>query len=128
MPIYLYEHPKTQEVTEIIQGMNDDHTFIDKEGVEWNRIYSLPQLACEQINIDPWDNKSFVHKTGAMKGNYGDLLDYSADLSKQRAQENGGVDPVQNKHFRKYEKKTGQKHLKDKKKTFENKNFKIDFD
>ena len=126
MPLYLFEHPETKEVVEVLQGMNDEHTYHDDEGLEWKRLFCLPQLACEQINIDPWDNKAFVHKTGAMKGNYGDLLDYRSDLSAQRAQKNGGVDPVQRKHFDNYEKRTGAKHIRDKKKTIENKNIKID--
>ena len=62
-----------------------------------------------------------------MKGSVGDMLDYSKELSEKRAEKNGGVDPVKQKYFRNYEKKTGKKHLADKK-SYESKNVRIDYD
>jgi hypothetical protein len=62
-----------------------------------------------------------------MKGTYGDLLDYSAELSEKRASKDG-EDPLKRKYFEEYKKKRGgKKHLKDVPKKIETKNYKIEF-
>ena len=44
MPEYLYQNPETGEVLSIIQGMNDEHKFVDDQGLEWKRIFLNPTL------------------------------------------------------------------------------------
>jgi len=113
MPIYLYEHPETEKVIEIIQGMNDEHIYIDEKGVEWKRVFLSSQLKTES-SIDHWNSNDFVEKTRGMKGSYGDMLDRSAELSEKRAKDHGGVDPLRKKYFEDYSKKRGgAKHIKD---------------
>ena len=108
--------------------MNDDKKYIDESGVEWKRIYSLPQLSTES-SFDPWNNNDFVNKSANMKGSVGDLLDKSAELSAKRAESNGGIDPLKQNYFKKYsEERKGAKHHLDKKKAYESKNVKIEFD
>jgi hypothetical protein len=126
MPIYTYKHPTEERYEEVIQGMNDSHTF-SKDGVEWKRIFDIPNAAISSSN-DPFNSNSFVEKTANMKGTLGDMMDYSSELSQKRAEKSGGVDPVKKKHFENYEKAVGKKHLADKPKSFENKSVKIDFD
>lgn len=128
MPIYLFQHPKTEEVAELFFGMNDEKKYVDEDGTEWNRIYSLPQLNTE-ASIDPWSNSDFINKTAGKQGTYGDLMDRSAELSDKRASENGGVDPLKKKYFENYSKeRNGVKHPSELKQTYESKNVKIDFD
>lgn len=128
MPIYLFQHPKTEEVVELFFGMNDEKKYTDENGIEWKRIYSLPQLNTE-ASIDPWSNADFVNKTANKKGTYGDLMDRSAELSAQRASQNGGIDPLKEKYYKNYSKaRKGAKHPDQMKKSFENKNIKVDFD
>lgn len=128
MPLYIFQHPKTEEYTEVFFGMNDEKKYIDEDGTEWQRVYALPQLNTE-ASIDPWNNSDFVNKTANMKGTVGDLLDKSSELSAQRAEQNGGVDPLKKKYYENYSKERGgAKHPTDKKKTVENKHFKIDLD
>jgi hypothetical protein len=113
MPIYVYEHPKTEEVIELIQGMNDEHVYVDKEGVEWKRIFLSSQLNTES-SIDHWSSNDFVEKTKDAKGSYGDMLDRSAELSEKRSKDYGGIDPVKQKYFENYSKnRGGSKHLQD---------------
>lgn len=108
--------------------MDDEKKYIDEQGLEWDRELSSPQLNT-QGSIDPWNNNDFVNKTAGMKGTVGDLLDKSSELSNQRAQENGGVDPLRKKYYENYSKdRNGAKHLDQVKKTYENKNVKIEFD
>ena len=113
MPIYLYKHPETEEVIEIIQGMNDEHIYVDEKGVEWKRVFLGSQLNTES-SIDHWNSNDFVEKTKNTKGSYGDMLDKSAELSEKRAKDHGGIDPIKQKYFDKYSKdRGGSKHLQD---------------
>ncbi len=126
MPIYTYKHPHQEEYKEVVQGMNEPHTF-SEEGVEWQRVFLPPNTAVSN-DADPFCNTSFIEKTANMKGTVGDMMDYSAELSAKRAEKAGGEDPVKRKHFKEYEKSVGKKHVEDKPKSFENKDIKVDFD
>jgi len=128
MPLYLYQHPNTEEYIEIIQGMNEDHTFVDPEGVEWKRVFTSPEISAQKIT-NPWDKNAFVNETKNMKGTIGDMMDKSAELSDMRAKENGGQDPFRAKKFKEYSKTRGG--LKDpldpsRKKVIENKHIRVD--
>ena len=114
MPLYLFEHPITQARIEVYFKMNDDKKYIDEAGVEWSRVWQAFNFSVDS-KINPWSPADFIEKTGAKKGTVGDLWDKSAELSKQRAKENGGIDPVKQKFFKSYKKKRkGVKHPDDK--------------
>jgi hypothetical protein len=126
MPLYTFSHPKTKELQDIFFHMNDDKQYIDDEGVEWIREYHSPELNATG-STDAWDSKQFVEKTGRDKGKLGDMLDMSADLSKERASQNNGVDPLKEKYYKKYTKeRNGAIHPDKNPKTFENKHVRID--
>lgn len=128
MPMYIFEHPDTGEQIEAFFSMDDEKKYKDKNGVEWKRVFTTSQLSTVG-KVDPWDNADFVNKTAAKKGTMGDMMDLSKELSAQRAKESGGVDPVKEKYYKDYSKaRGGAKHQDQMKKTFENKNIKIDFD
>ena len=109
--IYLYENPKTGEIKEVPQGMNDPHVY-SEGGIEWKRVFTIP-CATIKGSADPFNQQSFVEETGSKRGTVGDMLDYSRELSEKRAQRNGGVDPIQSKFFKDYQKRVGKKHLND---------------
>lgn len=112
MPLYTYEHPETGEIIDVLQSMNEDHLYIGKDGVKWSRVFSIPQ-ASTNSQIDPFDNKSFIDKTGNQKGNYGDIIDQSKEMSQKR-KDKLGYDPVQQKYFKEYSKtRNGIKHRLD---------------
>lgn len=126
MPMYIFQHPETEEYREEFFSMNDEKKYTDDNGVEWNRVWSAPQL-CTEAPIDPWSNADFVNKTANTKGTLGDMMDRSKELSDKRANENGGVDPVKEKYYKDYSAKRGGAVHSDKdKKTFENKHIKIE--
>ena len=98
---------------------------------QWERIYEAPQInmgVSTGKSIDPWDNRSFVERTGKMKGTYGELEAHSAELSEQRAKESlTGEDPVKRKYLDEYSRKRGgKKHFTEMKKTIENKHVKAE--
>ncbi len=129
MPFYNFQHPESGEIKEIFFHMEDEpKEYKDKEGVTWQRLFSIPQLSTE-ASIDPWDNTAFIDKTAKQKGSMGDLMDQSAELSSKRAAQNGGVDPLKKEYFKKYsEERAGNKHPKDRSSVYESKNVKIEFD
>ena len=128
MPIYVYKHPEEEEYREILQGMNDEHSY-EEDGVQWERVF-LPPNACIDSSIDPFSNQQFIDATANKKGTYGNILDYSKEQREKRADKNGGVDPIREKYFKKYAaERRGQRHPKDiREKGYQNKNIKIEYD
>lgn len=129
--VYQFRHKVTGEIADIVMPMKEYKHYKGENGQDdnWERIYVSPQVNIGNAKVvDPFNNNSFVEKTGNMKGKYGDLLDYSAELSEKRAQIAGGEDPVKRKYFDDYKKKTnGKKHLLDRPKKIETKHAKIEF-
>ena len=128
MAIYIYKHPDEEKYIEEVQGMNDKHVYFDSEGLQWKRMFTIPNASIDS-KIDPHSQKEFVQKTENKKGSYGDMMDFSKELSHMRAEKNGGIDPVKEKHFKDYSaKRKGAKHLDEvKSKGYESKNVKIDY-
>jgi len=129
---YNFIHETTGETKEVEMPMADYKPYKGENGEDeaWRRVYDAPQVNIGNYvakKVDAWDNKQFVERTGKMKGTVGDLHDYSAQLSEQRAKESiTGEDPVKRKHFNKYKKATGKKHVADQPKVIETKNVKIE--
>lgn len=109
MPIYLYEHPETKEVKEIVQGMNEKHVY-SEAGVEWKRIFIAPSASIDK-EADPFSPQAFKQKTDNMKGlTIGQMWDMSGELSEKRAKRRDGVDPIKQATVKEYEKKTQKAH------------------
>ena len=126
MPFYTFSHPETGEFLDVFFHMNDEKEYFDEDGIKWNREYHSPELNSTG-KTDPWNSKQFIEKTGQKNGTLGDLLDRSAELSKERASQNDGVDPIKENYYKRYSKeRNGAIHRDKNPKTFENKHIKID--
>jgi hypothetical protein len=116
MPLYRFEHPKsdgTGPFIDVFQKMEGSHEYVDEEGVEWKRVFTVPNAAVD-TNTDPFDGKAFVNKTKNQKANFGDFFDQSKEASEKRKSKLG-YDPVQRKYFKDWSKeRQGKKHPKDK--------------
>jgi len=117
MPEYLYRNPDTGEVLSIIQGMNDEHKFVDDQGLEWQRIFLNPTMSVDSQDVDPFSEQQFVEKTANMKGTYGDMVDYSKEMSQRREEKLGKEDPLRRKVYNDYKKDRGIAHPKDRPKS-----------
>jgi predicted nucleic acid-binding Zn ribbon protein len=130
MPIYLYQHNKTKEVREVFQSMNDVHEYYgDENELEsgWQRIFTVPTASVD-TQQDPFSTNDFLERTAKKKGTYGNMLDYSKELSEKRASIAGGKDPIKEEYYKQYSKdRRGAKHPDQVKKTFENKHVKVEF-
>jgi len=111
MPLYLYENKETGEVLEVLQGMNDTHEYHGEDGSEkglWRRVYVNPNMSTD-TKLDPFSSDSFRASTVGKNDTYGQLFERSAEASEMRAAKNGGVDPVKQKYYDDYKKKTNGK-------------------
>jgi hypothetical protein len=108
MPIYLFEHPKTKKVIEVVLRMSEPHIYVDAAGVQWNRIFSIPQAAMD-TRISATDKQEFISKTRSKKMSVGDMWDMSAELSEKRGGTTGH-DEIRVKAEAAYKEKTGKKH------------------
>ena len=112
MPIYEYQHPDTGETIEVDQKMNDFHIYIDYQGTEWKRVYSVPNASID-TQIDDFSSNEFVNKTKGKGMTMGQLWEESKQASNRR-EKMLGEDPVKKKYFKNYSKKrSGMKHEKD---------------
>lgn len=108
MPIYLFENPKTGEIREVFQRVNDSHTF-SCDGVCWQRIFTVPYAAID-TQYNEFDAKDFLEKTKNKKGTVGNLIDASKEASKNR-EKISGEDPLKREYFKKWsDKRKGKRH------------------
>tara|TARA_R100001015_G_C4540353_1_gene104528 strand:+ start:222 stop:587 length:366 start_codon:yes stop_codon:yes gene_type:complete len=113
MPIYQFIHPETKEVIDVVQRMKQDHVFIDEHGVEWQRVWSVPQASID-TQVDHNDKNAWMRKMENKRLTVGDMEAQGEQLSQKRAKENGGVDPLRRKYFDDWSKKRkGKKHPRD---------------
>jgi len=103
MPEYLFENPDTGEVISITQGIDEEHSY-SEEGRLFNRVFTVPNASVDS-DIDPFSAQQFTEKTKNMKGNMGDIWDYSKELGKKRKEITGDHDPVRKKAEKNYSKK-----------------------
>tara|TARA_Y100001951_G_scaffold103702_1_gene113154 strand:- start:775 stop:1176 length:402 start_codon:yes stop_codon:yes gene_type:complete len=131
--VYKFQHKITGESHEVEMPMKNYEPYKGPNGNDdqWERIYEAPQInmgVSTAKAIDAWDSKSFVERTGKMKGTIGDLENHAAELSAKRAKESlTGEDPLKRKYLNDYsQKRGGKKHVADLKKTVENKHIKVE--
>ena len=67
MPIFVFKHPSTGKIIEVVQKMTEPHYFTDEEGVTWTRIFTIPRASVD-TKIDPNSAKEFVAKINSLKG------------------------------------------------------------
>lgn len=112
MPTYLYQNPRTQEIKEIVQGINEIHEYIEND-VKWDRVFTVPNASID-TQIDPFNHNDFMSKTANKKGTLGNLMDESKALAEKREEKTGLPDKVKQTYYDEYSKKRkNRKHPKD---------------
>lgn len=104
MPYYRYSHPKTNEIKDIFQSMNDLHEYVDEKGIKWNRIFTAPELNTQDKLSAESSAKDFSRVVADQKGTMGDLWDRSAELSEKR-KKLYGEDKVKKEYYENWSKK-----------------------
>lgn len=108
MPEYSFKHPLTGEIRNVILRMTEEHKYTDENGLKWERVFTSPCAAVD-TKIDAFSSKEFVQKTAKKGMTVGDMWDRSAELSEKR-EKTLGKDPIKEKTFTDYEKKTKKTH------------------
>lgn len=104
MPIYSYIDDDTEQIHDVVQGMNDVHEYYHN-GKKLRRVYYAPNAS---IDTNASSENSFIEKTAKMRGNIGDIQDYSRELSEKRG---GFNDPIRQRYYKDYSaKRKGAKH------------------
>lgn len=104
MPVYIYQNPKTKEVVELVQSINDTHDYTDESGLKWNRVYTVPQVGID-TKLDAFSTgNDFVEKTKNKKDSIGHLWDRSKELSEKRKSK-FGEDKLKTKYLENWSKK-----------------------
>lgn len=131
MPEYLFYNEKTQEHRFVFFKMNDEKIYNGEDCSEvglWSRRWTKPNASVDSIaNVNPFDMKKMVAKTGAMKGTVGDLWNVSKEASEKRSEKLGHEDPVKRKYLDNYAKEHQTRHYYDKPSRIENKHAIVDF-
>lgn len=105
MPLYTYKNPKSGDLINVIQKMNDKHEYVDLDGVVCERVFESLSLSKDQ-SIDAFNEKDFARKTRDKNYNLGEMWKASNELSEKRKAITG-KDEVKEKHLlKKYEKRT----------------------
>lgn len=107
MPIYIFKNPNKEEYIEIVQSMNEEHSYSDNSGVKWERVFYAPKIN-NSTNIDG-SKESFMAATNK-KCSLGDLWEASATASEKR-EKTFGKDSLKEKVNKDYSKKTGGKKI-----------------
>lgn len=107
MPTYVFKNPNKEEYIEIVQTMNEDHSYSDASGVKWERVFYSPKIN-NSTNIDG-SRESFMTAT-SKKCSLGDLWEASAIASEKR-EKSFGKDSLKEKVHVDYSKKTGGKKI-----------------
>ena len=104
MGLYVFSHPKTGKIIEIVLSVNSEKVYIDKKGVKWNREYTVPHAAIDtQTSLT--SAQEFDRKMGNKKGmTVGEMWDSSKELSQKR-ERLMGKDPLKEKAKEDYAKK-----------------------
>jgi hypothetical protein len=104
MPVYIYQNPKSKQVVELVQSINDTHEYIDEAGLKWNRVYTVPQVGID-TKLDAFSTgNDFVEKTKNKKDSIGHLWDRSKELSEKRKSK-FGEDKLKTKYLENWSKK-----------------------
>lgn len=107
MASYLYKNPKTGEIIEVIQNMNDVHEY-EENGVKFKRVFTKPGAAFDTIAIDPFSAKDFNRVTNK-NGLVSDLWERSAELSEKR-KDKEGRDNIKEKFYDDYKSRKKREH------------------
>lgn len=126
MPQYIFANPENESQTvEVFFHMNDKKFYIDENGLEWRRVFTVPQASIDS-DIDPNSREEFARRA-AKYSTIGDLADKSRELSEKRKSKEG-YDPLEQKFFKDYAaSRGGKKHPKDKPTKIETKFATVDF-
>ena len=107
MPLYVFKNPSTGEVKEVSQLINDNHLYVDQNGLKWERVFTVPYASVD-TSVDAFSEKDFAKKTASKNYKLGDMWDLSKELGDKR-RKTEGKDSVNEKHLKDKERRNSKK-------------------
>lgn len=111
-PVFDFQHETTGEIISVlVKHTEPDHLRHEQtvDGKIYKRVYSAPTTAKDTKTGDCTLN-DFSRVTEGKNLTVGQMWKISEEMSKARADKNGGLDPVKEKFYKDFEKKNGKKH------------------
>lgn len=107
MPEYQFSSPTDPtEIVSLFLSVNDVHEYI-LAGVKWDRVWTVPQIGID-TKVDAFSEKQFLDKTNK-QDTLGSIWERAKDLSAERADKLGGIDPLKAAEDKKYSDARGGK-------------------
>lgn len=111
MPVYSFASLEGKEISVLVRLDEPDKArqvqIVD--GVTYKRIYSAPLAAVDTVK-GSLEQRDFNRVTQNKNLKVGDMWEISQEMSKDRADKNGGYDPVREKMYDKHLKEFGKPH------------------
>jgi predicted nucleic acid-binding Zn ribbon protein len=99
MPIYLFQNGENGEIKEILQGMNEPHTY-SENGIKWNRVFTKPTASVNATITNPFSAADFRARTESKSETIGSLMDRSKEYSEKRKDKLGvKIDPAKKRFW-----------------------------
>jgi hypothetical protein len=111
MPVYDFASSEDKTISVLVRLDEPDlaRQVQVQDGVTYRRVYSAP-LAARDITKGSLTQADFNRCADGKNLKVGDLWDMSQEMSKHRADKNGGRDPVKEKMYEKHLKEYGKPH------------------
>lgn len=119
MPCFDFIHEKSGHVISVLVTLSEpiksfhEQIVTNEETGEirvYKRVYAAP-LAAKDTKRKQGSKDDYKRVTGDKKLTVGEMWEISKEMSQERADKNGGTDPVNEQFYKDYEKKMGGKHI-----------------
>lgn len=113
MPVFEFQHEESGEIISVLVAISEPDEARHKQivdGKTYKRLYSAP-IAAKDTLVKDATNQDFKRVTQGKNLTVGQMWEISKEMSEQRQDKNGGIDPVKEQFYKDYEKKTGGKHI-----------------
>ena len=113
MPVHNFQNEKTGKIISVLVSIKEpvkNHQIQIEDGEVYKRVYDMPSMSMD-VKMGDLTKEDFIRSTSSKNYTIGNMMDISKEMSEDRAKRNGGKDPVKEKMYADYEKKTGKKHF-----------------
>lgn len=111
MPVYSFASEEGKEISVLVRldEPNEARQVQIVDGVTYKRVYSAPRAAVD-TQKGSLSQEDFNRVTQNKNLKVGDFWEISKEMSQDRADKNGGYDPVKEKFYERHLKEYGKPH------------------
>lgn len=113
MPTYSFTHEESGDTVEIYVPLTASDEArrqqVGPDGRVYKRVWAAP-LAGRDMRRGDGTKGDFMRTTDGKNLKVGDMWEISKEMSQDRQQRHGGLDPVKEQYYARHERETGAKH------------------